>query len=1372
MRLIFRLTLFFSLLATLPFAAHAQLEELGEAGESDFNPPPGYKPNYRGKALGWQKNLPPDSTRIRYSVFLIGDVGNPIPFEKGGEPSLNYMRKQLLHMGVNSSVVYLGDNIYNQGMPREGAYDRKTAEGRLRTQLDALKGYKGEKYMVPGNHDWIQGIKGGREQLLREQTYAEHYMASDSASFAYTGDFLVPRDGCPGPYEIRLRDDLVMIAIDSQWFLTDQANRPFGDACGADNAEEAFAQIEQVIKDNQDKHILMVTHHPMYSDGIHGGYFTFADHVFPLSIVFKYAFVPLPIIGSIYPLARQYGGINQDIPSPIYQEYRKGILGIMGKYPNIIYANGHEHNLQYYENPTVNGYFITSGSGCKTQHVKPGKGGDALFSDKEKGYARLNYYDDGQVWVEYLVPNDSDKGETARRVYRQQVYGDLGRGRATAKTKGPGGPVQQEKPDAGRVQGMGAPANTANTRKGNQSKDDLETAAAIAAGKPIGAPVVTSGLKRPNYKDSTVTVAVNPTYDTHGRFHNWLLGDHYRKEWATPVAFPVLDIKTAEGGLIPYKTGGGKQTASLKVRNEDGYYYTVRGIDKDPTAVLPEGFRTGLALAVLQDQISAQHPYASFVLPPLATAAGILHTNPRLVYVPNDPALGQYQATFADKPAALEEDAKGSQDQDASLGYAKKLVSTDKMLEELLQDNDNKVDQPAFARSRLFDMWIGDWDRHEDQWRWAQRKTKDGDKVFTAVPEDRDIAFFKGDGVLPSLISRKFAVRNFQNFGSDYGDYKGLNQTGMSNDRLYLSNVSREEWVKQAEIMKAQLTDAVIEKAFAERWPKQIYTLHGAEIVAKLKSRRDLLPDVAAKYADLLADIVEVRGSQKDEKFTVTRLPDHKTRVVMEKISKKGKLSKVLYDRTFDRKTDEIRLYGISGNDVYDLTGNERQGHKIRVIGGTGRDSIIDNSRVAGIRHRTQVYDADTGNVIINKLGESRLRLEPGIDVSRYDHPHRFDLKDYRLNYTGPAVYFGYNIDDGVFLGGGVTHRRYAFRREPYSSEQTLTANYAPARDAFNLRYTGHFISVFGGKTNLRVNSQYYGPQLLYNFFGIGNNTQNTARDDDGSQANLRSINSAYRIRFDRFYVAPTFERALTSFGKFGIGPQFDRFRVEQDPIGSVIADSINANGTRPGARYENQRFGIRNSDFKANNYLGALMYLDFGAQSTPKDPRIGIQWHTEFQYNWQLDKEALTYGRFATELKAYLTPNFPFRLTYAGRVGWQHNIGDYRFYQANTLGGTTNLRGYRRTRFAGRDALYGNFEARLHLFKFNAYLFPGTFGIMGLADAGRVYSGNDVRTGISAFHSGFGGGAFVNVLDQAVINLTYSVGEEKLLFVGFDFLF
>ncbi|RZL13893.1 MAG: hypothetical protein EOO62_06925, partial [Hymenobacter sp.] len=509
MKLLLRLFCCLSLLATLPHIAHAQLEELGEAGESDFNPV-NPKPNYRRTAVGWEKNLPPDSARIRYSVFLIGDVGNPIPSAKGGEPSLNFMRRQMLQTGSKSAVVFLGDNIYNQGMPPEGAYDRKIAEGRLNEQLDILKGYKGEKYMTPGNHDWIQGYKGGLAQVNREQAYAEHYLAQDSTQFSYTGDFLVPRDGCPGPYEIRLRDDLVMIALNSQWFITEQANRPFGDACGADNEQEVYAQLEEVIRRNKDKHILIVTHHPLFSDGIHGGYFTFADHVFPLSIVQKYAFLPLPIIGSIYPLARKYGGISQDIPYPAYQDYKKNLRELFGKYPNVVYANGHEHNLQYYDDPQSKAHFITSGSGCKTQHVKPGAGGDALFSDKEKGYARLNYYDDGQVWVEYFIPSDANQGKTARRVYRQQVYATLGRGAATASTNGPGGKVSKKE-------------------KGKQSKDDLETAAAKASGQPTGAPVVTSTAKRPDYKDSTVTVAVNPSYNQHGKFHNWLLGEHYRR---------------------------------------------------------------------------------------------------------------------------------------------------------------------------------------------------------------------------------------------------------------------------------------------------------------------------------------------------------------------------------------------------------------------------------------------------------------------------------------------------------------------------------------------------------------------------------------------------------------------------------------------------------------------------------------------------------------------------------------------------------------------------------------------------------------------------------------------------------------------------
>ena len=211
----------FLLACCLPFAARAQptktapapkppketQKELPEPGESDQNPH-NARPNYRKAGVDWQRNLPPDSANIRYRVFLIGDVGNPIAPEKGGEPSLNFLRQQIMKAGKNSTTIYLGDNIYNYGMPEEGAYDRKIAEKRLTTQLDIFRGYPGEKYMTPGNHDWIQGLPGGLAQVNREQAFVESYMMKDSAAFSYTGDFFLPRDGCPGPFEVRVQDDM------------------------------------------------------------------------------------------------------------------------------------------------------------------------------------------------------------------------------------------------------------------------------------------------------------------------------------------------------------------------------------------------------------------------------------------------------------------------------------------------------------------------------------------------------------------------------------------------------------------------------------------------------------------------------------------------------------------------------------------------------------------------------------------------------------------------------------------------------------------------------------------------------------------------------------------------------------------------------------------------------------------------------------------------------------------------------------------------------------------------------------------------------------------------------------------------------------
>ena len=68
----------------------------------------------------------------------------------------------------------------------------------------------------------------------------------------------------------------------------------------------------------------------------------------------------------------------------------------------------------------------------------------------------------------------------------------------------------------------------------------------------------------------------------------------------------------------------------------------------------------------------------------------------------------------------------------------------------------------AFLKARLFDMMIGDWDRHRRQWRWAKFERRAG---WQPIPEDRDTAFSRYEGVILGrrggayLVSRTTTTR-------------------------------------------------------------------------------------------------------------------------------------------------------------------------------------------------------------------------------------------------------------------------------------------------------------------------------------------------------------------------------------------------------------------------------------------------------------------------------------------------------------------------------------------------------------------------------------------------------------------------------------
>lgn len=1240
------------------------------------------QPYYSEEVQNWQQQPPQDSSNIQYSIFLIGDVG--APNRDPLEPSLKLLQSQMLQSDANSATIFLGDNIYSYGLTAPGSPGRRTDEERIKTQLDVFKGYKGEKYMIPGNHDWAQGIPGGLDAVIRQEVFVEKYLRDSTT--VEGGDFFVPDGGCPGPYEVFLYDDVVLIALNSQWWLQ-EVERPYGggNRCGVANELEVYLQLEDIISRNSGKHIMVVGHHPLYTNGTHGGNYRLLDHIFPLTLIHRYLVVPLPVIGSIYPWARRYGGISQDVAHPKYRAYIQGLMGIFEKYPNVVYAGGHEHSIQYFK--TRNVPTIVSGSGCKTQHMKEG-GGGLLFGHEAKGYAKINYYKNGEAWVEFWEPvEDGSKGKLIfRTLMYRQAGGALAQGR------------MGQGPDSAGI----------------------------------------SLRPRPDYRDSTVTIAANPNYRS-ASFTEFLLGKNYRTAWATPVKMPVLDLATEKGGLTPYRMGGGKQTASLRLRNEEGREYILRSVNKNPEQVLPEGLRETVAKDLLQDQISAQHPYGALVLPKLAAAAGVFHVNPKLVYVPADPLLGKYLEDFGNTIAILEENPDEDHQDVASLGYARNLVGTDKVLERRQEDNDNVVDEKGFARARLFDMLIGDWDRHEGQWRWVERKTT-GERIFEAVPKDRDVTFFKSQGLIPYLATRKWAVRNVQNYEADVDDLVGLNLSALNNDRTFLSSVTKEEWIQAAEKMKNELTDAVIDSALRD-FPPEVHGLSAPELAAKLKARRQLLPQMAADYYTFLSKTVDVAGSDKTEHFMVTRQPDGQTQVEVRNIKKDGTTGRKVFKRTFlPQETKEIRLYGLGGDDIFDVTGQGQEGIRVRIIGGDGRDSITDRSAVDGLKKMTLVYDTQVNSAL--QLGpESKDKTEEFVEVNQYDH------NTYKIPYIGPRLAFEYNVDDRLYVGGGLVYRRYKFRKLPFSSQHRLLGNYAFSSQAYNVRYTGTFTDIYRS-IDMDLKASINGPQLLFNYFGLGNDT-------DANEDNIGN----YRVRFERYIVSATFMEEIFRFLKVGIGPHFDQFHVVEDQSGAFVQSEIGE--TEPGS-------------FRTNRYIGGRALMHVEAVDNPVNPHIGIKWLSELTYNKQLSHEKLSFTRLSSEVVFYLTPNFPFTLTWAGRVGVAHNFGDFRFYQANTLGGTTNLRGYRITRYAGRTSVYANFEGRLKITDFNLYLFPGSFGLMGLIDHGRVFADNtESRSLFRGLHRGVGGGVWVDVAKKALVSTTYAIGEKEGLFnVNFGFLF
>ena len=492
--------------------------------------------------------------------------------------------------------------------------------------------------------------------------------------------------------------------------------------------------------------------------------------------------------------------------------------------------------------------------------------------------------------------------------------------------------------------------------------------------------------------DSTsVRVVPGPQY-SRGVVWQAFFGQHYRAWWNTAVTVPVLRLATAvPGGLVPLQTGGSYQSHTLRLRAPNGREYVLRSVDKDMSAALQPGWKKNLLRGLLRDQTSATQPYGAYPAAYLAEAAGVLHTNPRLVYVGADPGLGKFKAEYGHALYLFEERPDGDQRSVASFGHSPNVVNSAHMLAALRRDPGCHVPARAYLRARLLDMLLGDWSRREDQWRWASFP-QPGRVAYRPVPRDRDQAFFLfDDGLVTRLVS--WFVPKYQTFRGPFllGDVDGLTTTARALDRTLLTSLSAADFRQVADSMRLALSDAVLARAF-ELGPPETRAAIAARFVPMLRARCAQLPAVAQRYFELLNKEAWLIGTDQAERFVLSTAADGGLRVQL--LARRiGKTDSLLSDRTFGpRITNSVDLFGLAGNDLFELRGALPAGLAVRVYPGGGRNRMLPSP------------GATPGDLTWYSLpGDDPARLPAGVQIEADPHPEltanaRAWLGRYNLN--------------------------------------------------------------------------------------------------------------------------------------------------------------------------------------------------------------------------------------------------------------------------------------------------------------------------------------------------------------------------------------
>ena len=1078
------------------------------------------------------------------------------------------------------------------------------------------------------------------------------------------GKVVLPRSACLGPEVLDIGEHLRIVTFNTQWFM-EEDNRPEEEDGKCNSATNR--ELWDEIDDafgDSENRNLIIA--------MHHPVLSFGQYAgYKL---FSEHFKP-PIYGSFNVAYRQNIGSSKDLSNEKFRVFRRRVLAKAELNPGMIFVTGHENDLQILLEE--GNYHINSGGFAKSKAT--GRGKATLYRQRKTGFVKLVFFNNGKVAAQaFKIKNKT----TIRETFKTTLFSS---------------PCTTEENKI--------PVNTSF----NPCKKEINT---------------TLNPDHPKFGSSSAGVEYKAGFLT-----RMILGKNYRTTWSKQVNnIPYLDLEKTNGGLIPYAIGGGAQTISLKFKSGDGQRFAFRSINKRSASRLSKDLKVGIVGTIRQDLTTLHYPYGSLIVGSFMDVVGLPHSMPKLYLMPDHPILGSFRKEFAGKYGTFELKPAGKNKKRKAFKDADKVISTYQVYRKLMDDHDNKLDVGNFVTARIIDIYVGDWDRHEGNWKWLAYKGEDGGYTYKPFAKDRDKAFY----TLNSLLRFRdfdFIQKDGGSFHKKYGNMKSHNFKARNMDRWMLVAYSHEDWMAEAKRIQSLFTDEVIDQAIATL-PPEVQPLEGPNFKKKLRSRRDRLVKAIDKYYKMISEYVNIVGSNKRESFIVTRLKNGNVRVEIYKLSKKGIREDQLLDRVFKKgETKEIRLFGLGKRDEFKIIGDASKSILIRIISGDGIDVIEDNSTVSGLKKWTKVYD---------KRKKDKITLNSEAKVMRIPEIITFKTEEmFNYNYFHILPTAGYNQDDGFSIGARGKYTKQVFNKPDFGRSLNYNVSITTNRN-FNV---GVNLSV---RHVVRKWDMIVGATMASNdksfrqFYGLGNER---VLDDDLKEIDFYKNNT--QMQNMHFGLSRSFLQK-SSFSSTIVFENREIIAVEED---ASIYDELPRNG------------GLGKSSLLGPKLALILNFTDGGVL-----PKRGMKLRVENFTFGNSDADWKVGGQAKIEVTALMTKGVKIPATLSLKVGINNAYGETPFYYKSYLGQESNHRGLVRNRYGGNTAAYFNSDLRFHFGKVVTPLIPFEYGIYGLLDSGQVFVDGEKS---NKLHTAYGGGIYI-VPAIGGFNLNFFVvqsPEEGLLY-------